>query len=126
MSCQIGLKSRFDKVFSFADFEASELFSIALNQLAENNIKPEAKAKKRLKEYIDYLFEHKDKYFGNGRAVRRIIEEAIRNQHLRLSELPKNKRTEKVVGTLMLEDIADFKTDNLPTSTLTPIGFKLS
>jgi len=126
MESNPGLKSRFDKVFSFADFEASELFSIALNQLAENNIKPEAKAKKRLKEYIDYLFEHKDKYFGNGRAVRRIIEEAIRNQHLRLSELPKNKRTEKVVGTLMLEDIADFKTDNLPTSTLTPIGFKLS
>lgn len=126
MESNPGLKSRFDRVFDFADFEAAELFSIAMNQLAENNLKPDTKAKKRLKEYIDFLFENRDKYFGNGRAVRRIIEEAIRNQHLRLSELPKNERTEKVISTLSFEDIADFKTDNLPTSTLSPIGFKLS
>jgi SpoVK/Ycf46/Vps4 family AAA+-type ATPase len=126
MESNPGLKSRFDRVFTFADFEIEELFSIAVNQLAENNVKPDAKAKKRLKEYITYLYKNKDKYFGNGRAVRRVIEEAIRNQHLRLSEIPYDKRTEKMVATLTLEDIEDFKPDSLPTSTMGSIGFKIN
>jgi hypothetical protein len=69
------------------------------------------------------MYQKRDKFFGNGRAVRKVIEEAVRNQHLRLSELPKSKRTAKVIGTLTFEDVDEFKADNIP-SQKTGIGFK--
>lgn len=124
MESNPGLKSRFDRMFVFEDFKPDELFQIAVNQLAESGITPDAEAAAHLETYITYIYTHRDKYFGNGRAVRKVIEEAVRNQHIRLSELPKNKRTPKVVGALTLADIAEFKTDGKPTTPNTGIGFK--
>ena len=118
-----GLKSRFDRTFHFEDFAPEDLYSIAIQQLADHNITPDDAAKARLHEYIEYMHKKRDKFFGNGRAVRKVIEEAVRNQHLRLSELPKTKRTPKAIGTMILEDVAEFKADNIPTQK-TGIGFK--
>lgn len=118
-----GLKSRFDRVFNFADFAPIDLYEIAITQLAEHNITPDAKASEHLKAYVEFVHNNKDKYFGNGREIRKIIEEAIRNQHLRLAELPKNKRTTKIIHTLVFEDIAEFSLDNKPKQR-TGIGFK--
>lgn len=120
-----GLKSRFDRSFYFEDFKPEELLQIALNQLEENNVKPDSKATEHLGLYINFLYKNRDKYFGNGRAVRKIIEEAIRNQHIRLSEVPKAKRTPKLLGTLTYEDIEEFKTDNTPNNP-SGIGFKVN
>jgi SpoVK/Ycf46/Vps4 family AAA+-type ATPase len=122
MESNPGLKSRFDRVFTFADFDAEALYQIALNQLKDNQIKPDEEAAEHLKKYIEFMHKHKDKYFGNGRAVRKVIEDAIRNQHLRLSEVPKAKRTPKMVQTLTIEDLAEFKLDNIP-SQRAGIGF---
>lgn len=118
-----GLKSRFDRTFMFEDFVADDLLGIAMQQLVDHNIVPDAEAKEKLKSYIEYMYKKRDKFFGNGRAVRKIIEEAIRNQHLRLSELPKVKRTTKVIGTLTLADVNEFNADNIP-SQKNGIGFK--
>lgn len=120
-----GLKSRFDRVFYFSDFKPEELTEIAVNQLNDHNITPDEPARKHLEEYIQFMYDNKDKYFGNGRAVRKFIEEAIRNQHLRLSEVPKNKRTQKMIQTLSMEDIEEFKLDNKP-SHRSNIGFKIN
>jgi hypothetical protein len=54
-----------------------------------------------------------------------VIEESIRNQHLRLSELPKSKLTAKVVETILLEDVKEFNTDLKPGTPNSGIGFKL-
>jgi SpoVK/Ycf46/Vps4 family AAA+-type ATPase len=124
MESNPGLKSRFDRMFMFEDFKPDELCQIAVNQLAENGITPDPEAAAHLEAYITYIYTHRDKYFGNGRAVRKVIEEAVRNQHIRLSELPKNKRTPKVIGALTMADIAEFKTDGKPTTPTTGIGFK--
>jgi ATP-dependent Clp protease ATP-binding subunit ClpA len=118
-----GLKSRFDKVFNFADFSTDDLHEIALNQLKEHNIIPDIEASEHLKKYIEFVFKNKDKYFGNGREIRKIIEEAIKNQHLRLAGMPKNKRTQKIVHTLTIDDLAEFSLDNKPKQR-TGIGFK--
>ncbi len=123
MESNPGLKSRFDRVFTFEDFKPAELTEIALNQLSENNIKPDKAASEHLLNYITFMYDKKDKYFGNGRAVRKVIEEAVRNQHLRLSEIPKIKRTQKMINTLTLADVSEFDPNNIPKST-TGIGFK--
>jgi len=118
-----GLKSRFDRTFKFEDFNPEELLGIAIQQLADQNITPDEAAKNQLKAYIEYLYKKRDKFFGNGRAVRKVIEEAVRNQHLRLSEMAKSKRSAKTIGTLILEDVKEFTPDNIPTQK-TGIGFK--
>ncbi len=119
-----GLKSRFDKIFNFEDFNAEELYTVAINQLAENNITADKAAAEHLKEYIAFMYKNRDKYFGNGRSVRKVIEEAIRNQHLRLSELPKNKQTQKAVHTLALADVEEFSTEIKPSTPGGGIGFR--
>jgi SpoVK/Ycf46/Vps4 family AAA+-type ATPase len=126
MESNPGLKSRFDRVFQFDDFKPEELYSIAINQLKESGITPVPEAAAHLEAYITYMYQHRDKYFGNGRAVRKVIEEAVRNQHIRLSELPKNKRSAKTMGQLLLSDIEEFKTDGKPGSPGTGIGFKIN
>lgn len=123
MESNPGLKSRFDRVFLFEDFKPAELYEIAVNQLEENGIKPNKGASDHLKMYIEFLYNKKDKYFGNGRSVRKVIEEAVRNQHLRLSEVPKSKRTAKMMQTMTLADVEEFDVNSVPKPT-TGIGFK--
>ena len=125
MESNPGLKSRFDRVFHFSDFNAEDLYTIALNQLHDHNIVPEPKAADHLMKYIEFMYKTRDKYFGNGRSVRRIIEEAVRNQHLRLSELPKTKQTAKAIQTLKFEDVEEFSTDVKPNSASGGIGFRV-
>lgn len=125
MESNPGLKSRFDRMFYFEDFSPSELYTIAFNQLEENNIKPDDKAAAHLKKYIEFIYDTRDKFFGNGRSVRKIIEEAVRNQHLRLSELPKNKQTKKAIGTLTFEDVDEFSTEIKPGTPGGGIGFRV-
>lgn len=123
MESNPGLKSRFDRVFLFEDFKPAELFEIATNQLEESGIKPNKAASEHLEKFIEFLYNEKDKYFGNGRSVRKVIEEAVRNQHLRLSEVAKSKRTVKMMHTMTLEDVEEFDVDSVPKPT-TGIGFR--
>lgn len=125
MESNPGLKSRFDRVFNFDDFDPSELYTIAINQLSENNITPDEKAAEHLRKYIEFMYKSRDKYFGNGRSVRKVIEEAVRNQHLRLSELPKNKQTRKAISTLTIEDVDEFSTSIKPGTPGGGIGFRV-
>ena len=73
------------------------------------------------------MYESKDQYFGNGRSIRKIVEAAIRNQHLRMSELAPEKRTAKSIKSLMIDDITIItfedksKPDVIPT-----LGFRIS
>jgi len=125
MESNPGLKSRFDRVFNFSDFNVDDLYTIAINQLSEHNITPEPKAGDHLMKYIQHLYKTRDKYFGNGRTVRRIIEEAIRNQHLRLSELSAENRDAKTIETLTYEDVEEFNTEVKPNVASGGIGFKV-
>ena len=125
MESNPGLKSRFDRVFNFRDYNSDDLYTIALNQLHDHNIMPDAKASEHLMKYIEFMFKTRDKYFGNGRAVRKVIEEAIRNQHLRLSDLPKAKYTKKAIETLAYEDVEEFITEVKPNMASSGIGFRV-
>lgn len=122
-----GLKSRFDKVFEFEDFDEGLLLDIAKNQITDAGFTLAAAAEKSLDRLISKMYASKDKYFGNGRSIRKIVEESIRNQHLRMSELEPEKRSKKMIKTLNAKDIDDvtfedkMKPDILPT-----LGFRQS
>jgi len=107
-----GLKSRFDRKMEFEDYQPTELLQIAMDMLQREQLFPTPSAKEHLYKYLSYLVQHKNKYFGNARAVRKIIEKTIHNQHLRLSTMKAEKRTEKVLRNLTIEDVREFQPGN--------------
>lgn len=119
-----GLKSRFDKTFNFQDFSKNELLEIVETMLASKNLKAEEKAKEHLKKYINYLHNNRNKFFGNARSMRKIVEKSIRNQELRLADLEHKKRTKKMISTLFFEDVEEFTSEKIESSKRIRIGYK--
>jgi SpoVK/Ycf46/Vps4 family AAA+-type ATPase len=118
-----GLKSRFDKELHFDDYNATQLYDIAVKMMADNNIKPDKEAAKFLKAFLIELHANKDKFFGNARSVRKVVEEAIKNQHLRLAKLDPGKRASEMIKSLTLADVNEFKVDKSKGNQKPGIGF---
>ncbi len=106
-----GLNSRFDKVLKFEDYSPDDLSQIAHIMLAEQNLVPTPEAEAHLKTYLSFLYDYRDKYFGNARTVRGIVQEAVKNQNLRLAALPPTERDATSVHILTLDDVAGFRSD---------------
>jgi len=104
-----GLKSRFDSTFEFRDYTVDELLQIAGIMLMKEHLSLHPDAEAYLRSYLQFLSDHRDKYFGNAREARRIIEKAVRHQHLRLASMERSARTAEMIETLMIEDLAEFK-----------------
>jgi len=102
-----GLKSRFDKTLNFEDYSADELYQIASYMLSPEKLTPDAEADEYLKKYMKYLYDRRDKFFGNARSVRKIISQAIRKQHLRMASLDRASRTEEMLTALTIADMKD-------------------
>jgi SpoVK/Ycf46/Vps4 family AAA+-type ATPase len=119
-----GLHSRFDRELKFEDYDASQLFEISLKMLQANAVKPDEAASAHLNQYLNFLHTHRNQYFGNARNVRKVVEETIKNQHLRLAKLPSEQRTLDMINTILLEDVEEFKIEDKPSSGPRSIGFK--
>ncbi len=122
-----GLKSRFDKVFEFEDFNEELLYDIAKTQISDAGFSLAPAAEKNLSKLITNMYENKDKYFGNGRSIRKIVEEAIRNQHLRMSDMAPEKRSKKMIKTINAKDIDSISyEDKTVPDTIPTLGFRQS
>ncbi|MCB9082080.1 MAG: AAA family ATPase [Lewinellaceae bacterium] len=120
-----GLSSRFDKVLRFEDYSPEELAQIALLMLEEKGLLPTPEAEQHLKDYLAFMYEYRDKYFGNARSVRNLVNEAIKNQNLRLAALSLEERAHTPVNLLTLDDVSAFKLDkNSFLFNKKSIGFK--
>jgi SpoVK/Ycf46/Vps4 family AAA+-type ATPase len=106
-----GLASRFDKMLRFDDYSPEELVQIAAMMLEEHGLIPTPEAEQHLRKYLAYIYEYRDKYFGNARTVRGIITDAIKNQNLRLAALTPEDRHSVPANLLTYEDVALFKPD---------------
>ncbi|MEN0002804.1 MAG: AAA family ATPase [Bacteroidota bacterium] len=106
-----GLNSRFDKVLKFEDYQPEDLNHIALMMLEEHKLVPSPEAAEHLKKYLTFLYEYRDKYFGNARTVRNVVNEAVKHQNLRLAALPPEERETASPNVLTLDDVAVFKLD---------------
>jgi len=106
-----GLKSRFDRVWHFYDYSAETLLKIAIQMFAEENLVPDKDAKKFLLEYLNGLYEKRDKYFGNARSARKIVERAVKKQNLRMASLPSEERTKTMMETVTVLDLKEITID---------------
>lgn len=107
-----GLKSRFDRKLVFPDYQPDELSTIAKMMFVKEHIEVEDDAMGHLLSYFTYLYQTKNKSFGNARAVRKVVEKAIKNQHLRLAAIPQEDRKPEMLKTLTLEDVKSFEAGN--------------
>lgn len=104
-----GLNSRFDKVLRFEDYSPEELNEIAVNMIRGLDMKITPKALKHLTGYFQFLYDYRDKYFGNGRSIRQVVEEVIKKQNLRLAKTLGDSRTH--ANKITYEDVKDFNQD---------------
>jgi SpoVK/Ycf46/Vps4 family AAA+-type ATPase len=107
-----GLSSRFDKILKFEDYEPDELLQIAMQMFELRKLIPTPEATDHLREYLQFQYEYRDKYFGNARTVRNIVTEAIKNQNLRLAALSYETRSETPDNLLTIDDVRTFKSDS--------------
>ncbi|NLJ80995.1 MAG: AAA family ATPase [Firmicutes bacterium] len=92
-----GLRSRFPLTISFPDYSDLELYKIAQSMFEKREYKLNSRADQTLIRQIRRLRQEEPVSFGNARAVRNMVEQAIRRQALRLiksKELTKRKLME--------------------------------
>ena len=102
-----GLASRFDKMLRFEDYSPEELLEIALYMFRQEEYQVAEDAREYLGRYLEFLYQHRDKYFGNARAVRQVVMEAIKNQNLRLA----SDADKKDANSIVMNDVATFTFD---------------
>ena len=106
-----GLSSRFDKILKFEDYVPEELSQIAMMMLEEKGFVPSPEAESHLKKYLDFIYDFRDKYFGNARTIRSIVEESVKNQNLRLAALSLEERTLQSSHLITLDDVQHLRLD---------------
>ena len=82
-----GLKSRFNKYFSFPNYSGSELLDILLRITVKNKFNMSEEAKSKLNYIINDAIFAEGKQFGNARYVRNLYEQIVQNQFMRVSQL---------------------------------------
>ena len=100
-----GLHSRFDKMLKFEDYAPSELISIAEKMIADEDLIISPEAHQYLSTYLSFIYELRDKYFGNARSVRSVILHIIRNYNLRLAKLSLEGTQQVQPNRIELEDV---------------------
>lgn len=99
-----GLKSRFTNIFQFNDYSVEELLKIALESKAAKDFEFTPVALQRLEAYIRREVLKKQKSFGNGRFVTRLITNVILpRMATRLSGI--ENPSVKQLKTILAEDI---------------------
>ncbi len=118
-----GLRSRFDNYILFDDYSSAELVYIARSMLAEKGLTPTQEALELLQKYFELNVQQSDRFFGNARFVRKVIEKATRNQLLRLGSTLPSQRTLEIMQTLTLDDVYEFRGTPDGLQTRPVIGF---
>jgi Cdc6-like AAA superfamily ATPase len=102
-----GLKSRFDRSLTFEDYSAQQMYDILQFMLAKEALEPDKKAADVLKAHLNELARTRDKFFGNARSVRKVVERIVKAQHLRLAALEASKRKPATIKKITLADVQE-------------------
>ena len=103
----IGMKSRISFYVNFEDYSTDELCKIADLMLNKKHMSITEDAMDKFRKSCDAAKVNPD--YGNGRYVRKLLEEAEMNLASRICDLPEDKLTDKIISTIDVGDIPDFK-----------------
>jgi hypothetical protein len=99
-----GLSSRINSTIEFEDYTPAELGLIFESLCQQNQYQLPSSARHRALIGFDQLFQHRDRYFGNGRLVRNAFEDSVRQLADRIANV--SKLTESLLTSLSEEDIS--------------------
>ncbi len=102
-----GLQSRFTKRILFEDYSPDELMQITEKLFESKEHIIDEEAREPLKKHFNKIYRSRDKTFGNGRLVRDLVESALKNQMLRVADIPSEERHEEVLKYILLDDISN-------------------
>ncbi len=114
-----GMLSRIAFHVKFEDYSTDELCGITKLMLTKKQMKITDTALEKLRENYESVRENND--YGNGRYVRKILEEAEMNLAERILKLEEAKITTELLSTIEACDIPELCENNLPVKK--PIGF---
>ncbi len=121
MKTNPGLGSRFDKVLRFEDYNPSELLQIAMQMFESEHYQVDEQAREYLAKYLEFVYQMRDKFFGNARMVRQVVSEVTKTHNLRLAA--KGDRSENPLITLDDVAVLTFDKENLRLFERKGIGF---
>lgn len=81
-----GLKSRFNTFVHFEDYSPNELLEILKKLIMNLEHQISWEAESFALEYFKFIYQSRDKYFGNARTVRNLFEDVLKIQSARLSK----------------------------------------
>ena len=108
LSSNPGLSSRFDKILKFEDHSSDELMKVCQDLFNDINKILTEEAQTILFRYIEHISSNRTIGFGNSREIRKIVNEVLKNQKLRLASIDKSERTEELKSTITKEDVSEF------------------
>ena len=106
-----GMKSRIAFQVEFEDYTVDELCDITKVMAKKKGIKVTKAAMKKLKDIYEYVYEETD--YGNGRFVRKMLEEAEMNLAQRLMHEEESKLTKEFITTIDACDIPEGKSKKI-------------
>lgn len=98
-----GLESRFPLRLDFPDYDIHELMLIFDKMLKDRGFQATEEARNRSKEKIEYMQKTATTDSGNGRMVRNLIDEIIRNQSARIAATENVEVSE--INVILPEDV---------------------
>ncbi len=102
-----GLRSRFNRYFSFDHFLPTQLYQIFELFCTKTDFIVSEDAKDKLLDTFEMLHEKRDEAFGNARVARNLFEICIQKQANRLVAIP--ELTEELLQTITEQDIPEPK-----------------
>jgi hypothetical protein len=98
-----GLSSRFSRTFEFPDYTAVELGRIFETMCRRDQYQLPGGTRARLLLGFQYLLDHRDEHFGNGRLARNVYERSVR--HLANRLVNTTPLTRALLTTLQPQDL---------------------
>jgi hypothetical protein len=98
-----GLSSRFSRNLEFEDYRPVELARIFGLMCSSNHYQLGSATRGKVMRGFQWLYEHRDQHFGNGRTSRNLFEQAIRRMANRIVSM--SDLTVEQLTTLKVEDI---------------------
>ena len=108
-----GLRSRFSRTIHFEDYEPEDLGRILEGMCSQNHYVLDGATRARFLLGASHAFASRDEHFGNGRMVRNLFEDAIRNLANRIAD---QAPVTKALLTHLVPD--DFSFPNAPDDAL--------